>query len=268
MSFVGRNKDDDELELKEMSGAALEYHPRLASLKFRNSLRDRYGKSGSIPIGDKKVSARPISFNWTQASENEDDYRNYINYLVGFFDELKSPFFLIDKKYSIRSQIVLNEIVDDPQNAGLYNIVGANRISFTMLDPFYEDEIEQEYSSPTGGLGTGEIININNDGFRIAYPVFEFETNQSNPDFAIVNETNKTSFVLGSNNFGLGTKFIVDSVNGEIFLDNGTTKVESSVSLADGSGFINFSRGINTIKYISDFGDIIVLIKFRRRYGK
>lgn len=269
MDFVIIDKDETEFDLREVgiNKPGLKYFWRLNALKFRNSIRKRYGRSGGIAIGDKKIDPRNIIFSWTQADETPDEYRTYINSLVGFFDPVKAPFYLIDKENDLRSEVEITQIDDRPKSGGLEQIVGANQISLIMLDPFFEDLDLITFSGPTGGLDSDNSIEIINDGFRTAYPIFYLQTDVFNPDFVFINETNNQSFRMGSNSFALGVSFEINSVDGTVYLDDGISRVESSVALADGSGFINLARGSNIIKYVSDYGSIYVDVKFRRRYG-
>lgn len=57
----------------------------------------------------------------------------------------------------------------------------------------------------------------------------------------------------------------------ELELDNNPSldgnSIDASSSIADGSGFILLKPGINEIEYVSNYGNIILRIYFRRRYA-
>lgn len=153
-------------------------------------------------------------------------------------------------------------ISSEPASSGEAYISHNGEIKLSMLDSFWED-VTAITSSST--MADSDAVTITNSGKYPAFPVITVTALADNSSFRITNLTNGIYTELGSSAFTSGEKFVIDSVNGTIYLGS-TTPVESSVSLADGAGLIQLEPGSNQIQYTSLDGSCVVQVSFRRRY--
>lgn len=243
------------------------YMPVFADYKKRVNSQRRYSKDGGVIVGDSFTDIRNITLDFNVVSETDTPYRAVLNELVGFFNPIKAPYYLIDTDNDLRAQIVLESISDRPKTKGLEKLFGNNKLGLKMLDGHWEDLTSNSADSGTGGLENNETLVVNNDSFIDCYPIITVDPLQTNQLFTIRNETTGDQIEIGSNFFVTGSSFIINSQDGTLFLDNGVSLVEASASIADGSGFIKLIAGNNTIKYQSNFGAINMQVDFRRRYA-
>jgi phage-related protein len=239
----------------------------ISSYKRRVGMQKRYGNDGAVPTGDQKVDSRDLTLSYEPTSENDTNYLNTVNQIIGFFRTDLTPFYLVDTDNNKRTEIVLKSATDEADSEGLEYRIGKNKLEFEMVDGHWEDEDETIVYSPTGGLADGDSITINIPSYVECYPVIEIIPYETNTDFTIRNILTGAAFVLGSSSFVVGTKFIVNSKTGTIYLDDGTTQTEMSSALADGSGFIKLIPGDNEIQYSSAFGAVDIEITYRERYA-
>jgi phage-related protein len=239
----------------------------ISSYKRRVGMQKRYGKDGAVPTGDQMVDSRDLSLAYQPVSDNDTDYLDAVNEIIGFFRTDLTPFYLIDIDNNKRTEIILKSATDEADAEGLEYRVGKNKLEFEMVDGHWEDEDETVVYSPTGGLADGDSIIINIPSYVECYPIIKISPTETNTDFTIRNLLTGAAFVLGSASFVVGTEFIIDSQLGTIYLDDGTTMTEMSSALADGSGFIKLIPGNNEIQYSSAFGEVDVEISYRERYA-
>jgi len=238
----------------------------ISAYKRRTSVNKRYGNDGGVINGDQKADTRDISIVYEPVYDNDTQYLNYVNELIGFFNPDLGPFYLVDTDNNRRCEISLNSAVDDANSEGLEFRIGKNNLKFEMLDAHWEDNDEITVTSPTGGLDDDDTLIIDNDSYSDCYPVIKITPYDTNTDFTILNNTTGASFTLGSNAFIVGAEFEVDCKNGTIYLTVAGAVTEMSSALADGGGFIKLIPGNNEIKYSSVFGAVDVEITYRRRY--
>jgi len=233
----------------------------------RVNTQDRYGKDGGVITGDQMVDSRKISFSFNPVEDNDTSYLSVVNDIIGFFNISLSPFYLIDTETSRRCEIVLKSVDDEAQTEGLERRIGKNKLQFEMLDGHWEDEDANCEYSDTGGMSSGDTLDVDNDSDIDCYPIISISPNCCNSNFTLKNLTTGALITLGSNSCVPGTTFEIDSQDGTIYLVVGTTKVEFSSALADGSGFIKLVPGVNEIEYTSAYGDVDLEVEYRRRYA-
>lgn len=240
---------------------------RISAYRRRVGIQKRYGKDGGVISGDQHVDPRSIKFSYQPVASGDTAYLSIINEIIGFFSLSLTPFFLIDTENQRRCEIALEEADDEPSADGLTYRIGKNSLDFKMLDGHWEDFSETIVASDTGGMESNDIITIDNDADIDCYPIITISPHGTNSNFTIKNLTTGALFTLGSSSFVPGTEFIVDSQNGTIYLSIASSLVESSIALADGSGFIKLIPGENQLQYTSIYGDIDIEIEYRRRYA-
>lgn len=240
------------------------FRPSISSYKKRVGISKRLGKDGGVVTGDQMADSRDIVLEWDPVADNDASYITAANQIAGFFRNDLAPFYLHDTDNSRRTEIALKDIANDARSDGLELRIGKGKISLEMLDAHWEDAKENVIEN--SAVNGNDIISIHNDSDVISYPVIRITPQQFNSDLWIKNLTTGAGFVLGSSSFGPGTEFIIDSKRGTINLNSGTTQVESSAALADGSGFIFLIPGINQIQYQSIYGQVSLTITYRRRY--
>jgi len=247
------------------------FRPTFPAYKKRVETQKRFGKDGEAVVGDEQVNGRTIDFRSEiviapvgSVAARDQVWADTLNDIAGFFLKENSPFFLIDDDLNTRTEIRLTDIENPAHAQGTEKRIHNIRLKFKMLDGHWEDEVETEQEEV---MSSGSTVVVNNDSKIDTFPLIEIVPANTNSDLLVRNETTGDSFILGSNNFGPGTTFLVDSRNGTIILDDGVSQVESSISLADGSGFIKLAPGDNTIFYESVFGDSTLTFKFRRRFA-
>lgn len=242
------------------------FKPRFGRFRRRLGLRDRYGRPGSEATGDKMTSSRPISFSFQTVSQNDSDYISALADIFAMFRADRAPYYLVDTDNSRRARIEMESQDDRAASEGTSFRIGEGTLELEMLDGYWEDLEQTIVSSPTGGMSNNEVLSVNNSAVADTYPVIEITPYQANSEFTITNTTTGSAFTLGSSAFVVGTTFIVSSVNGTVYLDDGTTQVELSSALSDGSGMIKLIPGVNNLRYESSFGDVDVDVKFRKRF--
>lgn len=267
MKLEIRDKDDIVNDLNFPAIKQASFTPVVGALKKRVGHKDRFGKAGAAITGDQEAELRMVTFAFDVVSENDANYRKSLNELAGFLDPSRAPHYLVDTDENIRARIVLISLTDRPAARGLERIIGRESMSFKMPDVYWEDLVETTAQPSGGSLSNNGTFVVNNDAEIITFPIIKLRPNQSNTDVLIRNDETGAAFLLGSNSFVPGSEFIVDAQKGTILLDNGTTAIENSVALADGSGFIFLQPGDNTIRYESLFGDVEIDVIFRRRYA-
>ena len=246
------------------------YLPKLGGLKRRMSLENRYGKPGAVPVGDRQVDARDFKINFKNITENASDseYTQKLAEIIGMFDLNAQPFYIEDVGPLQRRFLTdLDGLNDQPVTDGMFYRVGDNNIDLSMLDGFWEDLFSTTDTTGTGGIANDQTINIDNDAKIDAYPIITVAPYGDNSEFTLTNTTTDGLMTLSTAGFVIGTQFIIDCQTGDIFLDDGITRVELSSAMADGSGFFTLVPGVNTFKYTSLFGNVDLSFEFRRRYA-
>jgi len=235
----------------------------------RTGVRDRYGKDGGKSMGDGRANARTINFSYDNRqgtgtrSEKDAAYRAQLNAITGFFDPSNEPWELHDLTGGIKTEVIMQDNADEPKQPGLEYILGKNDLSLIMLSAHWEDE-EGIIFSQTGVLQSGDTFTLNNDSLFFCWPIFIFTSLNNNTEFSLTNTTTDETFTLGNAANTVGAVFTVNGRDGTIDLSG----VESSISLADGSGFISLAPGINDFLYESSVdGECLIEVKYKRRYA-
>lgn len=253
--------------------------PKWSPFKKRVQTQKRYGRDGSVIVGDERVDARVLTFSFKLTSpptgtraDRDLVWSAKMNEIIGFFDKRNSPFFVIDTDIDRRALIALSSLSDSVK-PGEEKTVSSVSFSVQFIDAYWEDNTEQEQINILPVAPTPESFSIDNDSDFDSFVIFEIVPTAFNSDFHIRNETTGDAFTIGSNDFDSGTKMIIDSREGTIILDNGVTQIEISHALADGSGFmvlrgksISNPTGTNNLKYESVFSGVKITSKWRRRF--
>lgn len=259
MNLKFQNKNADYILIRNFIAS-------IAAYKRRTSVQKRYGKDGGVINGDQMADTRDITVTYTPIKNNDADYLDLVNELVGFFLPDNGPFYLVDTDNDRRCEIALNRAVDDSNKEGTELRIGKNSLTFEMLDAHWEDNTEITVNSPTGGMDSGDTLMIDNDSYVDCFPVIKIIPSEINTDFTLTNNITGAALTLGSNAFVPGAEFEIDCKNGTIYLTVAGAKIEMSSALADGSGFIKLVPGDNELEYLSVFGHVDIEITYRRRY--
>lgn len=241
----------------------------ISPFKRRTGLKPRYGKDGAVPMGDGMADGRTINFEYDTKSgsngtraELDLAYRTQLNEITGFFDPIDAPFYLHDLTSNIRTQVVMSENSDQPNQPGLEYILGKSGLALDMISAFWED-IDEQVFSQSGAFTNNDTFSINNNSLFTCYPIFEITAQNEALEFTLTNTLTSQTMTLASNSFTAGATYIINTQTGSITLDG----VESSIDLADGGGFISIIRGINTFLFESNTGIVDIVVKYRRRYA-
>jgi len=250
----------------------IHYTPRIGGLRRRISLEKRYGKPGAKPVGDRQVDSRDFKINFNNTSEQSPtadfQYIDQLAEIIGMFDLNLEPFYLEDVgELQRRCLIELDGLNDQPASEGTFYRVGDNNIDLNMLDGFWEDLFATVDQTATGGIANGESFLVDNDAQVETYPIITVSPYEDNSEFTLTNTTTDALMTLSSAGFVVGTQFIIDCQSGNIYLDDGISRVELSSAMADGSGFFTLAPGENTFSYTSLFGNVDISVEFRRRYA-
>jgi hypothetical protein len=250
----------------------IHYNVRIGGLRRRLSLEKRYGKPGAKPVGDRQVDSRDFKINFNNVSEENTDadafYVEKLAAIIGMFDLNLEPFYVEDVgPLQRRALVELDGLNDTPAAEGLFYRIGDNNIDLNMLDGFWEDLDSTVDQTPTGGIANGGSFLIDNDAQVETYPIITVSPYADNSEFTLTNTTTDALMTLSSAGFVVGTQFIIDCQTGNIYLDDGISRVELSSALADGSGFFTLAPGPNTFSYASLFGNVDITVEFRRRYA-
>lgn len=237
-----------------------------APIKKRIDVQQRFGKPGATVSGDREISSRPISLDTDITAESDPEYISKMGDIVRIFDKNKSPYFLVDTDNDRECEVELDQIVPSSQQ-GLEMIWTPVRVDLVMVESFWEDSAATEVESESAGLATGESLQCENIGDVDCYPIIAIMPQSINSAFSLINNTTNDILTIGTNSFVPGISMIVDCQLGEIYLDDGTSQIEISASIADGSGFLFLAPGINDIQYDSSFDNIDITIEFKNRYA-
>lgn len=240
------------------------FKPKISAYKLRVQTENRYGKAGGELVGDQAANTRNISINFNNTARNDTDYIDQINSTVRVFQRGLQPFYLVDTDNNRRARVLLSSINDTPNSKGLLMRVGDNNIDLVMLDSLWEDLNETEEFS--NGLANGEELEITNNSDVDIYPIIEITALVDNGEFIIENLDTGTLARISTSGFTATTKIILNSVTGEIILDDGFSSAEISFALVDGSGMIKLTPGSNTLRYESTFGAVDLKVRYRERY--
>jgi len=115
-------------------------------------------------------------------------------------------------------------------------------------------------------MTNGDTVNINNDGVTRAYPIITMTPSELNNEFTIYNNSTGDLFRFSSNAFTVGATLEVDSINGQVWLDDGVSRTEVSTNVANGSGLLYLQQGDNELQYESLFGTIDLTVEYRRGF--
>lgn len=250
----------------QLTGEYSKFIWTISDYRRRIGEQKRYGKDGCVITGDQQADSRMLSLDYSACKNNDTDYLYVVNSLVNFFNTQYSPFYFVDTNNDRRCEIVLKQASEEAHTEGLERRVGKNKLDFVMVDGHWEDNTENVVYSGTGGMATGDTMDVVISSGVNCYPVFRITPYEPNLSFTIRNITTGQAFALGSSSFIVGTTFEVDCINGTIYLEILGNQVESSSSLEVGSGFLFFIQGINEIKYESSYGDVDIEITYRERY--
>ena len=263
-----------ELQLKSENGTlALSKYFKMTTSPFKRrvGVKSRYGKDGGVSMGDRLADSRQITLAYytrpdadaVTRVDKDISYRDFFFFFTGFFNPDYSPFYLQDLTSDIQTEIEMSENADTPMNEGLEYILGSNTLKFEMLSGFWED-IDETTATQSAFFQSGDSISITNDSLFPCFPVITLTAVNDCTEFTMTNTTTGESFTIGNTSFVAGTIFVVDSRNGLITLQG----VESSVSLADGSGFISLAPGLNSIAFESAVaGEAYISTGFRKRFA-
>ena len=262
MRFVLENKDAAQFEIDDR------FKPKISPYRRRSKVSDRFSGDGGVILGDQHIDARTIDFKFhivvENHGENDKEYFDQWNDLIGFLAPENEPFYLVDTDNDRRAKIALDE-ADDDMAEGLEFIIGeANKLSLHMLDGMWEDYAATTVSAT---LLSGQNVSVDNQGKFNAFAIIRLTPISPNAEFVVRNTTTGAQFTVTANTFFPGTLFEINAVTGDVTLDDGLTVTDQSFALADGSGLIQLLPGSNTITYESVFGAVNMDVIFRRRYA-
>ena len=234
------------------------------SLDRRVGITERFGKDGGFAAGDRKWKGRTTSLTHTISGKDDAEFNEELIKLVKILDDRFNPYFIVDTKSNRRMEFELLKF-DLTGRPGLERHRDI-RLRIFLPEVAWEDLTETIETSPSSGTASGESVEVNNTGQIETYPVIIIAPTAKNSDFTLFNDSIEDLITIGSNAFTVGTTIEIDAINGTVFLDDGTTRIEISSSVADGTGFFVLARGINVISYESPFGNVDIQIIFRNRF--
>jgi hypothetical protein len=161
----------------------LEYKPRLG-------LVPRFGKDGEVVTADERIGARKmtVKINSTANAANESSLISDFNFLVGFFQPSRGPFYITHVERSIRAQCRLERFDSKTTEELLWRSHQGGIIELQLVDGLWEDEIEQTTMSDTGGLANGGTMSVVNSGEFEAFPIITVQPLLDIQEFTITND--------------------------------------------------------------------------------
>jgi len=237
-----------------------EYKFVLARYKKRNKFVDRFSKSGVIAIGDGKVSRRTAELTIYKTAIDDVAYDEYVSLLYTFLAD-DSDLFIVDKDRVVRLGVFIDGVSIKAKH-GTEKRVTDIRITFMCSDGLWETEEKVN----TDSLVPQGIIQITNESYEKAYPIIKISTAGTNPDLAISNITNGKSIRVGTTAFTQFVDMFIDSINGRVYLSDGTNLVDVSYAVSNNSGFIDLDKGMNTLQYDSAYGGVDIEVIRRERF--
>lgn len=233
----GNSLDLDIIEKSFTPGAKINGNRRLASKNFEISLQLFNG-----------------------ATEDDDTYREKYNDIAYYASRAE---YIEDTDNNTRMRVELENVNDraqDPATSVLRS--GWADISFIMLDPFWEDTVEQVINSS----GTEFTLAINNSGFIDTPARFEIATSSICELIQIfitdpVRGIEVRDLIFGST--ATLDDYVIDNNNGKVLL--GDDSINRNSRIASGSGFFYFPVGNFTLNLKFSVA-ITIAIKYRRRF--
>jgi phage-related protein len=268
MDVIGLQNATSEIQLNAnepvtIGGVVTVKSYRIASYSPRIGIQPRYGKPGGEATGDQEVGTRKLTIGLDITSENDTDYLESIETIVGFFRRENGPFYIIDYESERRARVVLDSESITTASDGLDRRHATGSLVFEMLDGLFEDQTELLVESPSGGLSNNDTLSVTNTGKFTAYPVIEIAALDTISSFTLRNTDTQVFMEIGSNDFNPGAVITIDANEGTIELDS----VDASASLSDGSSFIVLQPGSNTLQFETASGSVDVSVTYRRRYS-
>jgi hypothetical protein len=249
-----------ELELTVAKYAPKYSHP---DYNLRLSEIQRYGKPGVEFTGDRQSGSRSITLGLDISNTNDEGFDTDIKTIIEALNPDYSPIYLVDTDINRRCEIELSRMRVDSEKG---NVKKNEKISLTlpMKNSVWEDleAIEVEELAMTNG----DTVNINNTGVTRAYPIITMTPSELNNEFTIYNNSTGDLFRFSSNAFTVGATLEVDSINGQVWLDDGVSRTEVSTNVANGSGLLYLQQGDNELQYESLFGTIDLTVEYRRGF--
>ena len=258
------------MNLKIVNADAAEYSLTewtndLSGLKFRNTYQDRFGKSGVQKQGDGQESSRTFSVSYALTAETDTTYIAGADALYAVIRPDLAPLYIHDTDNSRRLAVALNDLDLNPKPGTEMRFTAAT-MRFTALDTFWESLTDITVDPGSAAVENQETVACNNPGVVTVYPVITIEPTESNPNFTLYNETTDDLITIGSNSFVPGTSLIIDCRVGSVTLVSGSTNTEISSAIADGTGYLHFIPGVNTLRYDSAYGPVTLSVAYRRRW--
>ena len=234
-------------------------------LRRRVGEADRFGKNGVYLTGDRKYAERRTTLETDIFAKQDSSFIAKYDEIVDIIDERFNPYYLVDTDNSRRIEFELLKI--NPSDVkGMEKRHTPIRLDILLPETAWEDLTETTEISPSAGTASGEMLTVNNTGQIETYPVITITPTANNSAFTLFNNTTEDLITIGSNSFVPGTTLEIDAINGNLFLDNGVSKIEISSAIVDGTGFFSLARGQNIIQYDSNFGAVNITIAWRNRF--
>lgn len=234
-------------------------------LNYENRIINKTYLPGSHVVGDPRLMSRKLSFDLKRTGDNFETQLNM------FIRKAEIAKYLVDDTNSRRMRIVLDS-VNVKYEKGSLKKFSDESITFTCLDPFWEEATETSILNESLSAGINDIT-INNNGYLDTYGrlVFTAATGVSKIQAYTVPGLLELEITEGieirDSLFGNGayTQLELDNYNGTLTLVAGSDEYDRVAYITPGTGFFRFPQGSNTIRIIPD-AICEVDIYFRKRY--
>lgn len=236
----------------------------LDPLRRRIGAQPKYGQDGVYITGDGKVSERKMKLSNVITATNDTDYITQINALQGIFYDDFGPFYLVDTDRGVRALIELESIAE-VWSHGTERRVTRIDMGVIMVDSYFENF--NVSTSTYLNVATTNTFLITNSGLVDAFPIIKVTAKATINEFTLINQRTQDQITIGTTAFVTNTVITIDCIDGTAKLDDGITITDISYAIADGTGFIYFDLGDNTIEYQSLYGNVDITVEYRPRYA-
>ncbi len=230
-------------------------------IEFNKKIEDTFLSEKFYVIGNELLKNRKGNLKIHIAYKTESQFLNKINEIYEFFYKDNKPFILQDLDNNRECEIDILSI-KKIMREGTEFIFSTIEIDFALLDAMFFDISETEVFI---NVNNTNIVNTNiNINSIFVFPIYEIQLNQSINDFFIQGE--REFIRINTNNYTANDKLIIDSKNGEVYIEKTNSKIDLSGSVYDG-GFVLLYKNNNDLSFafnIASSGSI--KIKYKNRY--
>ena len=219
---------------------------------------DKSGQPGSVALGKARMKEREITIFFVRAYQDYQDFRNKANELLAF---LEDTIYIIDSTNNRKISVAAIGY-KVPYETGSYQHLSDDSITFTALNPFWEDITPQTVNQSLSGGDINDVL-LDVGGSLEVPPIITLTGTIATATLQMYVSETKQGIEWNDSIFGtVGfEEAIIDNDLGT--LNIGT--LDRTQNISAGTGFFKLPLGGSTLKVIPA-EDITISISWNERY--